>query len=612
MSKKNKKTLSKKAKIIIAIVSVALVITGIVTAIILVNIKRFNMTANIKADYNNHTRFISVGQDIGSIYQKVDATIYNNGVQIVKNHNQKHGLFSYISNSLVLDTNYQISVLSANTEDNQTLFKAVKFGKTNCIQIANQNGQILNITQIDEENNKTYAYIKSKSVELTERNNKINSNISRDFKDVKVQIKDIEYSRTYHKDGKYTYEVWTITTTDDLTYENFYKVEGSNRELVQTINNSIGVNIDTENTSVYVLSNGTPILTETKHTYFESKLTNLEIITYDINFNKKGSAVISSDILNSVNISFTVGDNLYLQCLTPATEDKHDFADTQNKLGSIFNDNIYYNVTTYKIAYKNAKLSEVDFNFVITNTETSFNKDTILLNAYNIESKALSDSQILLANEKLQTKNLNYSFNTIQQITKDRYLASTDGTSNFYLIDGGYNLIRQLENATSIFTTEDAIVYETQEMYSYVCNLDGVILKKVTTDSIQDVNNDKYYVRTIEKDVNGISQTEYYLERQGKMQDNPIHTEISGVSDYNYGDHTYVDFQIVTTDDYTLIVRIRKTGATTYTYDFYNIDGVLLNSVANVSTNYQSITLVKSYDNNVLINFYGSVYLLDR
>ena len=107
-------------------------------------------------------------------------------------------------------------------------------------------------------------------------------------------------------------------------------------------------------------------------------------------------------------------------------------------------------------------------------------------------------------------------------------------------------------------------------------------------------------------------QTEYYLERQGKMQDNPIHTEISGVSDYNYGDHTYVDFQIVTTDDYTLIVRIRKTGATTYTYDFYNIDGVLLNSVANVSTNYQSITLVKSYDNNVLINFYGSVYLLDR
>lgn len=612
MTEKVKKALSKKTKIIIAIVSVALVIAGIVTAIILVNIKRFNMTPNMKNDYNDHTKLVAVGTDIGSTYAKVDATIYNNGVQIIKNNTQKHGLYSYISNSLVLDTNYKISVIKDNTLDGQTLFKAVDFGNVNCINIVNQHGEFLNITNVDNGLNKTFAYIKSKSVELTEKNDKIKTNISRDFKDVQVQIKDIEYKSTYYKENKYTYEVWTITTTDNLTYDNLYKVEGGNRKLVQTTNNSIGVNIDTENTSVYILSNGTPVLIENMVHQFENNLVSTEITIYDINFNKKGSALVSSDIINSIYSTFNIGDNLYIQCLTPATEDKHDFADTQNKLGSILNSNIYYNLTTYKLSYKNGKLSEVDFNFVVTNTTTSFNKETILLNAYKIESKTLSDSQILLANEKLQTKQLTYTFNTIQQISKDRYLASTDGTSNFYLIDGGYGLIRSLDNATNIFTTEDTIIYGTQDMYSYICNLEGVVLKKVTTDSIQDVNDNRYYVRIIENTVNNVSRTEYYLERQGKMQDTPFHTEINGELEYVYGEYTYVGFDIVTTDNYTLIVRTRKSGTNTFTYDFYTIEGILLNSVSNVSTSNQSITLVKSYDNHVLINFYGSVYLLDR
>ena len=125
----------------------------------------------------------------------------------------------------------------------------------------------------------------------------------------------------------------------------------------------------------------------------------------------------------------------------------------------------------------------------------------------------------------------------IMKINDNRYIASIGGRSNFNLIDKNYNLISHFENCLSILATEDTIIANSDGYY-YICNTDGVIIKKYATQNITYVRDDKYYIKKVEKIVNNKTTYEYYLEQLGLSQDTPLYT-YSNEDKYTFNGVTY-------------------------------------------------------------------------
>lgn len=603
--------MSKKKKIIISAVSVGIVLIGIILTIILVNIKRFNMSTVDEFVFNHHTRMQIVGYD-QTAYTNTGST-YNNGTTIVTQTGggTKLGIYSYVDNKFIAPAEYDV-IASAGTssESVKSYFKLTKNTELKNVNIIDEKGLNLEIFSYDANTGKTFANIKTKNITLTGNKKKVNAKIKNKFVDEAVEIIDAKLTDTKYYKGRYHYEIWTITTADGIEYKNLYKLENNRHNLVQTINNEIGISLDTRNIELIFLTDGRPMFLDSRIVTFDGDIQSFEYYIYDINFNEKGCATLREDIVNHTSSFFRLGNSIFVQFKIPATEDKYEFAEIIESPEIKVN---YYNLETKKIDLKNGRLSDVNFDYLINNVYSDFNIETILISASKIKDKKLANPQNLLINERLQTKELNYEFNHIKKINDDRYITSIDGTSNFNLIDKGYNLILRLENYTNIFATNDTIIVS-DSYYSYICNLDGVIIKKYVAGSVYNIHDSQYYLRKITQDVDGISVDFYYLEQLGLTNEIPLYT-YSANGKYTYRNNNYDYVRLYTdTKNCTLIITSTQVEGN-YTYDFFNIDGTCLYSVTNQINGISggnNVTEYYSDADNVVMKVDSSYYTLNR
>jgi len=339
---------------------------------------------------------------------------------------------------------------------------------------------------------------------------------------------------------------------------------------------------------------------------------------YDINYNKLNSSTFNINLVAEAKeeITFVVGDYEYTQFTINATEDKYDFAITNN--AGILE---YYKLETYRLDLSNGNLTSIDMEYKVQQVMDNITNNKIaLVYIQEIKDKLLDDIKNVILNEKLQQKEIDYTFNRIIKINDERYIANyteTNGLTTIsinYLIDENYDLIANLENYNTLFTTRDSIIVG-DSTHQYICNLDGIIIKKVAVGSITDINNADYYMVTKTNTVDEKEVTTYYLENKGLTNETAIHTSIANDSTYTYGEHTYVDFDIVNTPNLNLIVRTREVtanNATTYTYEFYNMENKLLYTATEQGELNQGLSSVYEDKDYIIVNFNGGNIVFDK
>ena len=604
-----KQPLSRKKKWIIAvsIVCSVLLITTIVTSAIIVARRKLDMTATAIATYNNHTnlKVVSPANNV-SVFNESEPTYYSNGTVLVENEDtDTYGVYSYTQNKQVIPTDYQFAninpiELSVGGEGiNEHIFKVGnKFGEiSNEVAFYNDEGEKLNITSYDSDKQENFAYIKQRKLSVSEKRKGVKVKIKDKFEDKKIYITEASYSTSYIVEGKYNYEVWNITAKDGLVYQNLYIVENKQRELVQTINNTEGnsIELNTNNVQIVFLKNNEPAIYTSRTVSTVATGTILELSVYDINLNKIGSAEISTENLSA---TLLVGNKLLFQYETEASEDEYDYT---KSVSSYYGDQTkYYQLSTYSLNLKNGKYKKEKFKYLITNYNNNFNSATVLLTVQEIKDKALQDSQLMLINDNLRTKEISYDINTITKLTEDRYLV--ENNQGQYLIDDKYNLICYLGNYDNYFTTGNAIMLsKTATGYTTVCSLDGIVVTKYHTDKIVNAYHSKYYmVKTTTKKSDG-EYNEIYLETLGVRQDSPIYSQKVDSETYNYKGVEYVAYNDkILKDGVSIITRVRKNGES-YTYEFYNIDGDKLLQLENFSTDNRVLTYWDYQDNESIL-----------
>ncbi len=606
-NKKQRVPLTKKKLwlIITSVICVAVLLTVTITSIVFVSRRRLDMTPNNVITYNNHTtlRVVSPANNV-SVYNSSNPTYYSNGTVMVENEDTNtYGIYSYVENREIISTSYEFSNITPITLKNggistgDTIFKlGNKFGKiSNKITFHNDEGEDIKITEYDSEKDENFVYIKQRKINTSEKRKGVKVTTKNQYSCEKAYITDVSYSTSYIVEGKYNYEIWNITTKDGKTYKNLYKVEDKKRKLVQT-NNILGNSIELSDTEFQItfLKNGEPAF----YTVSErAELNNnglVNITAYDLKFNNLGSAEFSTENLSAI---ITVGNKFLLQYQIPCSESSYDFAQTDTNT----NTTSYYQLETYSFNLKNGNYKKEKFNYVISNYNNQFNSETVLITAQNIKNKTLQESQLLLINDYLKTKEISYEIDTISQITEDRYLV--ENSYGQYLIDEKYELIAYLGNYDNHFTTGNAIMLsKTSTGYTYVCSLDGIVVKEYYTNKITNVHNKKYYmVETTTEKADG-TYTEYYLETLGVRQSTPVLSQKVDSETYTYNGIEYVGYNDQVLDDgVSIITRVRKNGDT-YTYEFYNIEGKKLLELNNfVSTNRVLNYWGYSDDDNILL-----------
>lgn len=583
---KTKQPLSKKKLwiIITSIVCAVVLIAIVISTAIIVTRRKLDMTPNSIITYNNHTnlRVVSPANNV-TVYNESNPTYYSNGTVLVENEDtDTYGVYSYTENKQIIPTDYQFAnitpiTLNVNGEEIQeNIFKVGnKFGEiSNEVAFYNDEGEKLNISCYDSDKKENYAYIKQRKLNVSEKRKGVKVSIKDKFEDNKIYITSATYSTSYIVDGKYNYEIWNLTAKDGTTYKNLYKVENKQRELIQTINNLNGNSIELSDTTLEIcfLKNNEPCFYTTQNITSSSGNSLLKINVYDINLNNIGSTEISTERLK---IIFNVGNKLIFQFRQSTNEKEYDYA-----IGTS-----YYKVSTYSLNLKNGKYKEEKFDYLISDVNTEFNSETALIKAQKIDKKLLGDSQLLIMNDFLHTKEIDYEINTITKITKERYLV--DNNLGQYIIDDKYNLICYLGNYDNYFTTGNAIMLsKTATGYTFVCSLDGIVVKKYETDKIINAYHDKYYmVKTTTKKADG-EYNEVYLETLGVRQETPLYSQKADSESYIYKGVEYVAYNdTILKDGVSIITRVRKNGDY-YTYEFYNIDGDKLLQLDNfISTN---------------------------
>ena len=616
--------LTKKNKIILSSVIVGVILLGVILTIILVNIKRFSLKPTDEINFNSHTQLVEI--HLGAETSAV-GTVYNNGAQIIKNNSTlKQGIFSYKQNKKIVDTIYDnVTVINTGGSYSKTYFKLKNSGSTT-FEIVDENGikvDFLNSVETSLEGGvfeiKPVANIKAKTINLSERNQKIKTKINNKYHDKTIVVKSIAFDQSYSDfDGYYNdnldgYETWKITDENDVTYTNLYKIKDGKHVLIQTLDNQLGVTVDSKQFMLEFLNDGTPIFINIREIKFESQTQGFEYDIYDINFNLKGTAKIEASLIDDGK-QFRIGNSLFFQEIKPATEDKYDFSSINSVLGTTS----YYTIDTYKFSLKNGSFDKVNFDFVINNVSANFNVDTVLLSVTNIKAKKLDATNIKLVNERLQTKQINYEFNEILKVNNDRYITSTDGTRNFNLIDKNYNLICPLNNFNNVFATNDSIIVQDSNS-TYICNQNGIVIDKMANENFVYLNDYKYYIRKETSTNYGTTTTQYYLEQLGLTQEEPIITKTSSGDKFKGTEYQSVNLYTIspsTTADNsnikaTIVVCIQKINDTNYTYKIYNIGGDLLGSFADA---YNGHTPNHFYSNDdfVVLSIGTHVFMLNR
>ena len=616
--------LTKKNKIILSSVIVGVILLGVILTIILVNIKRFSLKPTDEINFNSHTQLVEI--HLGAETSAV-GTVYNNGAQIIKNNSTlKQGIFSYKQNKKIVDTIYDnVTVINTGGSYSKTYFKLKNSGSTT-FEIVDENGikvDFLNSVETRLEGGvfeiKPVANIKAKTINLSERNQKIKTKINNKYHDKTIVVKSIAFDKSYSDyDGYYNdnldgYETWKITDENDVTYTNLYKIKDGKHVLIQTLDNQLGVTVDSKQFMLEFLNDGTPIFINIREIKFESQTQGFEYDIYDINFNLKGTAKIEASLIDDGK-QFRIGNSIFIQEIKPATEDKYDFSSINSVLGTTS----YYTIDTYKFSLKNGSFDKVNFDFVINNVSANFNVDTVLLSVTNIKAKKLDATNIKLVNERLQTKQINYEFNEIIKVNNDRYITSTDGTRNFNLIDKNYNLICPLNNFNNVFATNDSIIVQDSNS-TYICNQNGIVIDKMANENFVYLNDYKYYIRKETSTNYGTTTTQYYLEQLGLTQEEPIITKTSSGDKFKGTEYQSVNLYTIspsTTADNsnikaTIVVCIQKINDTNYTYKIYNIGGDLLGSFADA---YNGHTPNHFYSNDdfVVLSIGTHVFMLNR
>ena len=616
--------LTKKNKIILSSVIVGVILLGVILTIILVNIKRFSLKPTDEINFNSHTQLVEI--HLGAETSAV-GTVYNNGAQIIKNNSTlKQGIFSYKQNKKIVDTIYDnVTVINTGGSYSKTYFKLKNSGSTT-FEIVDENGikvDFLNSVETSLEGGvfeiKPVANIKAKTINLSERNQKIKTKINNKYHDKTIVVKSIAFDQSYSDfDGYYNdnldgYETWKITDENDVTYTNLYKIKDGKHVLIQTLDNQLGVTVDSKQFMLEFLNDGTPIFINIREIKFESQTQGFEYDIYDINFNLKGTAKIEASLIDDGK-QFRIGNSIFIQEIKPATEDKYDFSSINSVLGTTS----YYTIDTYKFSLKNGSFDKVNFDFVINNVSANFNVDTVLLSVTNIKAKKLDATNIKLVNERLQTKQINYEFNEILKVNNDRYITSTDGTRNFNLIDKNYNLICPLNNFNNVFATNDSIIVQDSNS-TYICNQNGIVIDKMANENFVYLNDYKYYIRKETSTNYGTTTTQYYLEQLGLTQEEPIITKTSSGDKFKGTEYQSVNLYTIspsTTADNsnikaTIVVCIQKINDTNYTYKIYNIGGDLLGSFADA---YNGHTPNHFYSNDdfVVLSIGTHVFMLNR
>lgn len=616
--------LTKKNKIILSSVIVGVILLGVILTIILVNIKRFSLKPTDEINFNSHTQLVEI--HLGAETSAV-GTVYNNGAQVIKNNSTlKQGIFSYKQNKKIVDTIYDnVTVINTGGSYSKTYFKLKNSGSTT-FEIVDENGikvDFLNSVETRLEGGvfeiKPVANIKAKTINLSERNQKIKTKINNKYHDKTIVVKSIAFDQSYSDfDGYYNdnldgYETWKITDENDVTYTNLYKIKDGKHVLIQTLDNQLGVTVDSKQFMLEFLNDGTPIFINIREIKFESQTQGFEYDIYDINFNLKGTAKIEASLIDDGK-QFRIGNSIFIQEIKPATEDKYDFSSINSVLGTTS----YYTIDTYKFSLKNGSFDKVNFDFVINNVSANFNVDTVLLSVTNIKAKKLDATNIKLVNERLQTKQINYEFNEILKVNNDRYITSTDGTRNFNLIDKNYNLICPLNNFNNVFATNDSIIVQDSNS-TYICNQNGIVIDKMANENFVYLNDYKYYIRKETSTNYGTTTTQYYLEQLGLTQEEPIITKTSSGDKFKGTEYQSVNLYTIspssTTDNSnikaTIVVCIQKINDTNYTYKIYNIGGDLLGSFADA---YNGHTPNHFYSNDdfVVLSIGTHVFMLNR
>ena len=616
--------LTKKNKIILSSVIVGVILLGVILTIILVNIKRFSLKPTDEINFNSHTQLVEI--NFGAETSAV-GTVYNNGAQIIKNNSTlKQGIFSYKQNKKIVDTIYDnVTVINTGGSYSKTYFKLKNSGSAS-FEIVDENGikvDFLNSVETRLEGGvfeiKPVANIKAKTINLSERNQKIKTKINNKYHDKTIVVKSIAFDQSYSDfDGYYNdnldgYETWKITDENDVTYTNLYKIKDGKHVLIQTLDNQLGVTVDSKQFMLEFLNDGTPIFINIREIKFESQTQGFEYDIYDINFNLKGTAKIEASLIDDGK-QFRIGNSIFIQEIKPATEDKYDFSSINSVLGTTS----YYTIDTYKFSLKNGSFDKVNFDFVINNVSANFNVDTVLLSVTNIKAKKLDATNIKLVNERLQTKQINYEFNEILKVNNDRYITSTDGTRNFNLIDKNYNLICPLNNFNNVFATNDSIIVQDSNS-TYICNQNGIVIDKMANENFVYLNDYKYYIRKETSTNYGTTTTQYYLEQLGLTQEEPIITKTSSGDKFKGTEYQSVNLYTISpssiTDNSnikaTIVVCIQKINDTNYTYKIYNIGGDLLGSFADA---YNGHTPNHFYSNDdfVVLSIGTHVFMLNR
>lgn len=541
---------------------------------------------------------------------------YNNGTTIITNNSSsKLGVFSYIQNKTIAEAKYDdVLVKNPNSKNGKTYFELVDNSKSSDITLIDEKGNELSIIS-ESQGTKNRASIMTKDVSVREKKNKVKTKIGNKYTQTSVSVKRIEFdddysnARGYFSDELKNYETWKITTTSGITYTNLYKLENGTHKLIQTLDNELGNSLESKDLSLEFLNDGTPIFMNMRSVKFGSDYQAISFEIYDINFNLKGKNQIDMQLLNT-DISFRIGNSQFFQIVLDANEDKYDYSTTNTSTGVT----TYHTIKTYKLSLKNGGFDEVNFDYLINKVGAEFNVDTVLLSCTQIKNKKLDTSSILLINERLQTKKIDYDFDTILKVNNDRYITSTGGNSNFNLIDKSYNLIAHLDNFNNVFATNDSIIVSDSNV-TYICNTDGVVIKKISNGNFVYLQDCENYINKVTTTEETLTTTKYYLERLGLSNDEPLFTKSTDGDTYQGISYKKVNLYTIKNPRSnevvaTIIIRVSE-EATNYVYEILNIDGKLLGSITSVSMNLTPIYFY-SNDNAVVLSLGTKLFALDR
>ena len=626
--------MTKKGKIAIIFTLVVCLLLGVVAGIIVANIKIYDMKYK-ETKFNNNTSFTKIEQDGTNFRLSTNTSDYHsNGTSIVQNNSGLFGVYSVKSNELIIDTLFtNITPIQLNNNNSKTLFKCTD--EKGLINIFDDSGKNTNLTSIKEE--KTYSKKTSKQIEHKENKNKVRVTIDSDFETIDVEIKNItftsidEYNKTKSNSTQWdnllsqdnqNFEIWTITTKDNVTFTNLYEIDDNERKLVQTLDLSEGITLDKQDLSIYITNKNKPLFYSIKRTNFGGNLVSVELNVLDKNFNKKGSCEIHVDIITQARSAFRVGNNIYFQVIKTSNEDNYDYyIQNTEKPDSIS----YHQYETWKLDLTNANLSKVNFEYIISKTIFTNGSIAELLVA-TIDDGKLSTAKTLIVNEKLQSKEIDYLFSNITKLTSSRFLATYENTYEesdttitkkvAYIIDKSYKIVTTIGEYVNIFTTSDSIIVSNSNNTAYVCNIDGVIIRKYHSNDVININHERYYlVKENAKDENNNEIINYYLEQCGLRHETPILT--SNVPTENndpifktFGDYSAIS--LYNTENYSLIVKIIEEKASTFTYEIYNIENTLIAKVTSLTSANFAIDYVYSEDNFSIVSIDSNLYIVNK